>query len=85
MQGAFFTSLGSGHFTQALNLVRHHCAPLFPSCDAYDAEPGSPLDAALRHGVPSLVLSNRMTWQERKFVSVMLNKTQVQRGVAESW
>ena len=75
-RGAFFTSLGNGHFTQALNLFRLG----WPSI--WDGQPWAPpagasgdaLRAALAHGVESLVLRAETPRGARKEISLLLNK-----------
>ncbi|XRB16198.1 TrpD protein [Pseudoscourfieldia marina] len=73
----FYTSLGNGHFTQAMNLHRHNCSSIFTS-KPYDASlhRDKQLAHALEEGVPALVLDgSRLAVPDRKFISLMLNST----------
>jgi hypothetical protein len=75
----FYCSLGNGHFSQALNLHRHGVASIFPGGEVFGHTDDENLRTALEYGVPSLVLRGDMPWKERKFISLVLNKSQVQR------
>jgi len=79
-EGPFYCSLGNGHFSQALNLCRWQCSSIFVAEPYVIDEKKNPnLAVAVHRGVPALVLRNDLTWQQRKFISILLNKTQVQR------
>lgn len=68
-----FCSLGNGHFSQALNLFRAGSRGLWIG-DNYNVGDDMALSEALEDGVESVVLSNEMPENERKFVSEMLNR-----------
>eukprot|EP00164_Ancoracysta_twista_P009256 GFYU01013638.1.p1 GENE.GFYU01013638.1~~GFYU01013638.1.p1 ORF type:complete len:290 (-),score=37.23 GFYU01013638.1:449-1318(-) len=68
----FFTSLGNGHFTVALNLFRYGCKSVFTG-DMYHAGNDSNLKQALLYGVPSLVLRPDIPVLTRKEISLLLN------------
>mmetsp|Transcript_107 Transcript_107/g.107 ORF Transcript_107/g.107 Transcript_107/m.107 type:complete len:251 (+) Transcript_107:60-812(+) len=70
----FFCSLGNGHFSQALNLFRNQTPSIF-FYDQYSTGDDAALKEAIDIGVESIILRNDMAWQDRKFVSLMLNKT----------
>ena len=79
-RGEFYTSLGNGHFFQALNLIgtRHAC--MFKVTGAteaperrYTSGEDARLRSAIEDGVECLVLRNEISEKERKFVSKMLN------------
>ena len=72
----FFTSLGNGHFFQALNLfgARHRCLFAEDGEDRrYRTEQDPLLRVAVERGVECVVLGPGMTHADRKFVSQMLN------------
>lgn len=75
----FYTSLGSGHFSQALNLFREPCGSSIYTGERYDVGDDAALRDALEHGVPSVVLRNDMPAAERKVASLLLNSTHMQR------
>ena len=71
----FYTSLGNGHFSQALNLFRHGRPSVFTGV-AFDPTGDAALRDALENGVPSLVLDgSALSIQDRKYISLMLNST----------
>ncbi|KAK3249421.1 hypothetical protein CYMTET_41147 [Cymbomonas tetramitiformis] len=70
----YFCSLGNGHFTQALNLFRTEATSIF-SGQKFKIAEDKDLREALECGVESIVLSRDMPWQDRKFISEMLNRT----------
>jgi len=74
----FFCSLGSGHFSQALNLFRS-CSKSLWSDRRYDAGTDEALREALEEGVESVVLSPEMPVEDRRFVSEMLNRSHGRR------
>ena len=72
----FFTSLGNGHFFQALNLfgARHRCLFAEDGEDRrYRTDQDPLLRVAVERGVECVVLGPGMTHADRKFVSQMLN------------
>ena len=79
----FFTSLGNGHFTQALNLFRQGDAVSRHTGAPFRVPPGAAgaaLRRALDEGVPALVLSGvTITPAERKLVSGILNAAHAHR------
>eukprot|EP00656_Telonema_subtile_P053504 TRINITY_DN7777_c0_g1_i2.p1 TRINITY_DN7777_c0_g1~~TRINITY_DN7777_c0_g1_i2.p1 ORF type:complete len:259 (-),score=76.62 TRINITY_DN7777_c0_g1_i2:325-1101(-) len=72
---SFFTSLGNGHFFQALNLfrVQHPSLLVGAPYKRYDPAGDQALQAALRQGVHSIVLRADTPRRERCFISEMLN------------
>jgi len=68
-----FCSLGSGHFSQALNLFRVRGRSMW-SAQRYVAKEQS-LRRALDEGISSIVLSAEMPTSDRRFVAEMLNIT----------
>mmetsp|Transcript_8163 Transcript_8163/g.18851 ORF Transcript_8163/g.18851 Transcript_8163/m.18851 type:complete len:406 (-) Transcript_8163:77-1294(-) len=68
-----FCSLGSGHFSQALNLFRVEGRSMW-SAQRYIAREPS-LRKALDEGISSIVLSAKMPTNDRRFVAEMLNIT----------
>lgn len=68
-----YCSLGSGHFSQALNLFRVQGRSLW-SKERYMVKQDS-LRQALDDGIPSIVLSSEMPAGDRSFVAEMLNQT----------
>jgi len=73
-----FCSLGSGHFSQALNLFRV-CAKSLWRDTVYDVGSDDALRTAVEHGVESVVLSADMPLKDRRFVSEMLNRSHGRR------
>eukprot|EP00927_Polykrikos_kofoidii_P079337 TRINITY_DN76121_c0_g1_i1.p1 TRINITY_DN76121_c0_g1~~TRINITY_DN76121_c0_g1_i1.p1 ORF type:complete len:413 (-),score=61.33 TRINITY_DN76121_c0_g1_i1:106-1344(-) len=68
-----YCSLGSGHFSQALNLFRVQGRSLW-SKERYAVKQDS-LRRALDDGIPSIVLSSEIPAGDRSFVAEMLNQT----------
>lgn len=68
-----FCSLGSGHFSQALNLFRVEGRSMWSTHRYIVKEPS--LRRALDEGVSSIVLSSEIPLQDRRFVAEMLNVT----------
>jgi len=68
-----FCSLGSGHFSQALNLFRVGGRSLWSKGRYVVTDPS--LQRALDEGINSIVLSSDIPVEERCFVAEMLNKT----------
>lgn len=76
----FFTSLGNGHFFQALNVfgTNHEC--IWPDIATggrwhFDVGDDVKLRRAVLNGVPAVVLSGRIPRRARKFLSEVLNSS----------
>eukprot|EP00740_Mantoniella_antarctica_P018799 CAMPEP_0198682886 /NCGR_PEP_ID=MMETSP1468-20131203/9614_1 /TAXON_ID=1461545 /ORGANISM="Mantoniella sp, Strain CCMP1436" /LENGTH=252 /DNA_ID=CAMNT_0044426357 /DNA_START=33 /DNA_END=788 /DNA_ORIENTATION=- len=69
-----FTSLGSSHFNQALNLHRLEWTSIFDGCVYDSVRRDAALRHAVRHGVASIVLRGEIPENDRKFISETLNK-----------
>lgn len=67
-----FTSLGNGHFFQALNLYACQCAAINESA-AYVIGADEALREAVERGVPSIVLKSATPRQVRAKIAVLLN------------
>jgi len=71
----WFTSLGNGHFMQALNLFEQQCVSVFTE-EAFTADPSDQaLTKALHQGVQSIVLRSETPVQDRCQIALLLNKT----------
>lgn len=73
--GDWFTSLGNGHFMQALNLHHEQVVNLFTGERFRPNPDDSALLAALRLGVQSIVLRPEMPVHERRRLAILLNQT----------
>lgn len=69
---SFFTSLGNGHFYQALNLYRCHSKSIYDQ-QPYVYEHDSALKQAVEIGVESIVLKIETPRKERFQISTLLN------------
>eukprot|EP00873_Tetraselmis_striata_P034687 jgi/Tetstr1/454951/TSEL_041812.t1 len=69
----FFTSLGNGHFSQALNCFRCNMRSILTG-RRFEVGEHAALRAALRDGVPSIVLRSNTPRADRKAISLLLNK-----------
>lgn len=69
-----YTTLGNGHFFQALNLVGTECSTINESGDKhYSIGKDSLLADAINTGVPSIVLKTETPMEVRQLVSRLLN------------
>lgn len=67
-----YTSLGNGHFNQALNLFATECPSIY-SQQKYQIGEDSNLRDAIEQGVSSIVLKSDISLKERMIVSKLLN------------
>lgn len=67
-----YTSLGNGHFNQALNLFANECQSIY-SGQRYEIGSDANLREAIESGVASIVLRSDISLQERMIVSRLLN------------
>jgi len=74
-QDGWFTSLGNGHFTQALNLFRHNCISKFTGKAFVAPESDVKLIAALNDGIESIVLRQETPIETRREIATLLNDT----------
>ena len=70
-----FTSLGSSHFNQALNLHRAEWLSIFDGTPYESIQHDAKLRDAIEGGVPSVVLRGDTPEADRKFISEVLNRT----------
>lgn len=68
----FYTSLGNGHFNQALNLFGNECSSIY-SEGKYVIGQDAALREAVEQGVGSIVLRSNITLRERETISRLLN------------
>jgi len=71
-QEEMFTSLGNGHFNQALNLFGNECKSIY-SEDCYVIGSDVALRDAVHNGVEAIVLKNSIPLRDRETVSKLLN------------
>ena len=71
----FYTSLGNGHFTQALNLFRHQQLSKFTGKPFVPPPSDEKLWGALEHGVQSIVLRQETPIEVRREIAALLNDT----------
>jgi len=71
-EGEFFTSLGNGHFFQALNLFRTNVASIYTR-NPYKVTNDAELKEAIDVGIPSLVISSDCPLVERGKIAALLN------------
>lgn len=70
----FYCSLGNGHFSQALNLFRVNACSLW-SEKQYLVGEDDALKEALEEGVESIILSQEIPAEDRRFMAEMLNRS----------
>merc|ERR1712032_1063654 len=68
-----FTSLGNGHFFQALNLFATRSEAINQEGRFYTSEGDTALNDALKHGVPSIVLRQSVPKPVRARIAELLN------------
>eukprot|EP00218_Dolichomastix_sp_CCMP3274_P007946 CAMPEP_0170144572 /NCGR_PEP_ID=MMETSP0033_2-20121228/14457_1 /TAXON_ID=195969 /ORGANISM="Dolichomastix tenuilepis, Strain CCMP3274" /LENGTH=260 /DNA_ID=CAMNT_0010381081 /DNA_START=98 /DNA_END=877 /DNA_ORIENTATION=- len=78
----FYTSMGNGHFSQALNLFGCGCRSIFTG-EVYEVGQDAALREALDRGVPALVLRSATPWQVRRFICEALNRTHTYRWAVD--
>ncbi len=71
----WFTSLGNGHFTQALNLFRHNAISKFTGKPFVPPDNDVKLLAALNEGVEAIVLRQDTPIETRREIATLLNDT----------
>jgi len=71
-QQVFYTSLGNGHFNQALNLFGNECESIY-SDQKYCIGNDAALREAIEQGVGSIVLKSDIPLRERETISKLLN------------
>ena len=71
----FFTSLGNGHFTQALNLFRHQQISKFTGKRFVPPPSDEKLWVALEEGVQAIVLRQETPIEVRRHIAALLNDT----------
>lgn len=71
--GEIFTSLGNGHFNQALNLFLNECDSIYPDKPPYTIGTDAALREAVSLGPDALVLKNGIPLDERMIISRLLN------------
>jgi len=67
-----YTSLGNGHFNQALNLFGNECSSIYKDIK-YVIGKDAALREAVEQGVSSLVLKSGIPLREREIISKLLN------------
>lgn len=67
-----YTSLGNGHFNQALNLFYNECESIYNG-QKYTIGGDTDLAFAVRTGVSALVLKNEVPLRDRETISKLLN------------
>eukprot|EP00397_Hematodinium_sp_SG-2012_P019204 GEMP01019722.1.p1 GENE.GEMP01019722.1~~GEMP01019722.1.p1 ORF type:complete len:445 (+),score=93.19 GEMP01019722.1:123-1457(+) len=73
-QPTLYTTLGNGHFFQALNLVANGCKPINQTgASEYSVGHDALLAEAINEGVPSIVLQGEIPLETRQLISRMLN------------
>jgi len=68
----FYTSLGNGHFNQALNLFSTESANIY-GAHRYEIAGDRNLENAIERGVPSIVLKSDIPLQDREEIAFGLN------------
>eukprot|EP00931_Biecheleriopsis_adriatica_P075090 TRINITY_DN49036_c0_g1_i1.p1 TRINITY_DN49036_c0_g1~~TRINITY_DN49036_c0_g1_i1.p1 ORF type:complete len:614 (+),score=128.39 TRINITY_DN49036_c0_g1_i1:44-1843(+) len=68
-----FTSLGNGHFYQALNVIRSGCQSIYERDHSYSYCHDKLLKQAIEEGVPSLIVSSNAPRKVRAKISELLN------------
>jgi len=82
-QSVVYTSLGNGHFNQALNLFFCECKSIYKD-EKYTVASDAALREAVYQGVNAIVLRPEITLRERETVSRLLNsKREYKWSVAE--
>ena len=71
----FFTSLGNGHFTQALNLFQRRLRSKFAASPFVPPAGDAALRKALDEGVPSIILRQETPIEIRRRIAKLLNDT----------
>lgn len=71
----WFTSLGNGHFSQALNLFRQQVPSMFTKQPFVVPTQDFALRRALETGVNSIVLSAQTSMEDRRTIAILLNDT----------
>lgn len=71
-QPELFTSLGNGHFNQALNMFGNECKSIYGK-EVYTIGNDAALDEAVNQGVSSIVLKADIPLRERETISRLLN------------
>jgi hypothetical protein len=72
-QEEFFTSLGNGHFYQALNLIRMGCPNIYQPGKNYDIGADRALRDAIENGVTCVVLTQDVPLKVRAKIAELLN------------
>jgi len=67
-----YTSLGNGHFNQALNLFGNECSSIYDS-KSYSIGNDRDLKEAVQTGVSSIVLKGEIPLRDREIISRLLN------------
>mmetsp|Transcript_99038 Transcript_99038/g.280503 ORF Transcript_99038/g.280503 Transcript_99038/m.280503 type:complete len:418 (+) Transcript_99038:19-1272(+) len=67
-----YTSLGNGHFNQALNLFGNECSSIYGG-RRYTVDADAALRAAIENGVSSIVLKAGIPLRDRETISRLLN------------
>ena len=81
----FFTSLGNGHFTQALNLFRHQQLSKFTGKPFVPPIEDDKLKDALEEGVAAIVLRQETPIEVRRHVAALLNDTHDYKWTVNKW
>lgn len=71
-QSTLYTSLGNGHFNQALNLFGNECGSIY-SDKKYTIGADAALREAVEQGVSSIVLRGEIPLRDRETISRLLN------------
>jgi len=71
-QQILYTSLGNGHFNQALNLFGNECESIYGG-KRYTVDADAALREAIEQGVSSIVLTGDIPLRERETISRLLN------------
>merc|ERR1719379_784526 len=79
----FFSSLGNGHFFQALILIAEGC-PRLNATGRYSSSADKKLSAAIANGVPSIVLQKDTPRNVRARISELLNSKHEFRWILDS-
>mmetsp|Transcript_22602 Transcript_22602/g.51720 ORF Transcript_22602/g.51720 Transcript_22602/m.51720 type:complete len:446 (-) Transcript_22602:209-1546(-) len=72
-QATIYTSLGNGHFNQALNLFVNECPSIYDPSRKYIVGSDAALREATTDGVASIVLRADIPLRERETISKLLN------------
>merc|ERR1712183_113390 len=67
-----YTSLGNGHFNQALNLFINECKDIYGTA-RYQIGTDDKLRKACEQGVPAIIVKNTISLRDRQIISRLLN------------